>query len=136
VAGVVDERPLRGERRRQPVEHLVEPPGQAGDLVVAVHRDALPQVGVADRLGRLGQLPYGPQQATGDEPGYGGGRQEDPGSDGGGDPDAGLDLLPLTPEEVGDDEHTAGGTVEPQRHRQVAHGPGGGRYPAPPPGGE
>ena len=46
VSGVVDEGPLHGERGRQAVQHLVETPGQAGDLVVAFDRDPPRQVGI------------------------------------------------------------------------------------------
>src|SRR5690606_40681162 len=47
VSRVVDEATLRGKRLLEPVEHLVEGPGEATDLVVTFHWYPLAQIGRA-----------------------------------------------------------------------------------------
>jgi hypothetical protein len=70
VAGVVQEPPLSGEGRLQPVQHVVEGPGQLGDVVVSADRDPPGQVGFADPLGRLADQPDRRQHPSGQQPAH------------------------------------------------------------------
>jgi hypothetical protein len=124
VAGVVQEPPLGGEGRLQPVEHVVEGAGQLGDVVVAGDGDAAGQVRLTDPLGGLADQPDRGQHPPGHQPagqaGHGQGAEPDQGEDA----DRVGDLLPL---EVAELQHHQRGRPrvagDPDRQDGVAHGP-------------
>src|SRR5690606_36879126 len=69
VSRVVDEATLRGKRLLEPVEHLVEGPGEATDLVVTLHWYPLAQIGFGDVERGLADETDRPQHVPGGDPG-------------------------------------------------------------------
>src|SRR5690606_33663142 len=93
VSRVVDEATLRGKRLLEPVEHLVEGPGEATDLVVTLHWYPLAQIGFGDVERGLADETDRPQHVPGGDPGDHGREHEDRSEDHRRDPDHVVDDL-------------------------------------------
>ena len=77
VVRVLDELALALEDRLEPVEHRVEAARHVGGLSGPADLDPLREVGLRDRVRRLGEQAHRREHAAGDEPGERRGEQED-----------------------------------------------------------